>query len=152
MRARHIMGKLTFIIVDNYEFRVVVSITVIYKYCLVVGMKAFPGNPYDDHTFHKQLKQTRILLEDSGVTPKQVMMDLRFLEVDADNPNVEIIHRGKSLTKQQRRWFKRTQAVERSIRYLQSDHRMDRCWLKKKLGVAYYGALCAMDYNLPWLL
>jgi IS5 family transposase len=47
----------------------------------------------------------RTLLENSGATPKQVVVDLGFRGVDPDNPNVEIIHRDKykSLTKQQRR-------------------------------------------------
>ena len=42
---------------------------------------------------------------------------------------MEIIHRGKakSLTRQQRRWLKRLQAVEPAIGHLKSDHRMDRC-------------------------
>ena len=38
-------------------------------------------------------------------------MDLGFCGVDADNPGVEIIHRGryKSLTSQHKRWLKRRQ-------------------------------------------
>ena len=78
---------------------------------------------------HKQLTQTRILLENAGSTPKQVIADLGFRGVDADNPEVEIIHRGKykSLTKPQRRWLRRRQAVEPAIGHLKSDHRMDRC-------------------------
>jgi len=55
-------------------------------------------------------------------------------------PQVEIIHRGKykSLTKPQRRWLKRRQAVEPAIGHLKSDHRMDRCWLQGKLGDALH--------------
>jgi IS5 family transposase len=60
-----------------------------------------------------------------------VVVDLGFRGVDHDNPQVEIIHRGKykSLTKQQRRWLKRRQAMEPAIGHLKSDHWMDRCWL-----------------------
>ena len=74
--------------------------------------------------------------------------------VDQDNPTVEIIHRGKyrSLTKQQRRWLKRRQAVEPAIGHLKSDHRMDRCWLKGQLGDALHAVLCAAGYNLRWLM
>jgi hypothetical protein len=74
--------------------------------------------------------------------------------VDRDNPQVEIIHRGKykSLTQPQRRWLKRRQAVEPAIGHLKSDHRMDRCWLQGKLGDALHAALCATGYNLRWLL
>ena len=74
--------------------------------------------------------------------------------VDQDTPTVEIIHRGKyrSLTKQQRRWLKRRQAVEPAIGHLKSDHRMDRCWLQGQLGDALHAVLCAAGYNLRWLL
>ena len=74
--------------------------------------------------------------------------------MDADNPEVEIIHRGKykSLTKPQRRWLKRRQAVEPAIGHLKSDHRMDRCWLQGKLGDALHAVLCAAGYNLRWLM
>ena len=65
--------------------------------------------------------------QNAGSTPKQVIVDLGFRGVDADNPEVEIIHRGKykSLTKPQRRWLRHRQAVEPAIRHLKSDHRMD---------------------------
>ena len=82
------------------------------------------------------------------------MVDLGFRGVDADNPGVEIIHRGKfkSMTNQQRRWLKRRQAVEPAIGHLKSDHRMNRCWLSGAIGDALHTVLCAAGYNLRWLL
>jgi len=35
------------------------------------------------------------LLQDTGRAPKQVIVDLGYRGVDADNPSVQIIHRGK---------------------------------------------------------
>lgn len=95
-----------------------------------------------------------ILLEDTGKSPQQVIVDLGYRGVDQDNPTVEIIHRGKykSLTRQQRRWLKRRQAVEPAIGHLKSDHRMDRCWLQGQLGDALHAVLCAAGYNLRWLM
>ncbi len=83
-----------------------------------------------------------------------MIVDLGYRGVDQDNPTVQIIHRGKykSLTKQQRRWLKRRQAVEPAIGHLKSDHRMDRCWLKGQLGDALHAVLCAAGYNLRWLM
>ena len=137
-----------------YEFGVKASIAVTHKSGLMVGARTFPGNPYDGHLLSAQLEQTRILLEDVGREPKEVVVDLGFRGVDQDNPRVEIIHRGKykSLTKQQRRWLKRRQAVEPAIGHLKSDHRMDRCWLRGQLGDALHAVLCATGYNLRWLL
>jgi IS5 family transposase len=137
-----------------YEFGVKASIAVTHKSGLMVGARTFPGNPYDGHVLNRQLEQTTILLEDTGKAPKQVVVDLGYRGVDKDNPGVEIIHRGKykSLTKQQRRWLKRRQAVEPAIGHLKSDHRMDRCWLQGSLGDALHTVLCAAGYNLRWLL
>ena len=82
------------------------------------------------------------------------MVDLGFRGVDADNPGVEIIHRGKykSLSTQQKGWLKRRTAVEPAIGHLKSDHRMDRCWLQGALGDALHAISCAAGYNLRWLL
>ena len=137
-----------------YEFGVKSSIAVTHKQGLIVGARSFPGNPYDGHTLHEQLEQTGILLEDVGVVPKHVMVDLGFRGVDRDNPKVQIIHRGKakSLNRQQRRWLKRRQAVEPTIGHLKADHRMDRCWLTGSIGDALHTVLCAAGYNLRWLM
>jgi len=114
-----------------YEFGVKVSLAVTHKQGLMVGARAFPGNPFDGHTLAQQLEQTTNLLQDLGRKPKQAIVDLGYRGVDADNPGVEIIHRGKykTLTKMQRRWLKRRQAIEPAIGHTKSDHRMDRCWL-----------------------
>ena len=137
-----------------YEFGVKVSIAVTHRSGLMVGARTFPGNPYDGHILDEQLEQTNILLEDVGRTPKEVVVDLGFRGVDKENPNVEIIHRGKykSLTQKQRRWLKRRQAVEPAIGHLKSDNRMDRCWLQGTLGDVLHAVLCAAGYNLRWLL
>jgi IS5 family transposase len=137
-----------------YEFGVKASLAVTHKSGLVVGARTFPGNPYDGHILSAQLEQTRILLEDAGRVPKQAVVDLGFRGVDEDNPGVEIIHRGKykSLTKQQRRWLKRRQAIEPAIGHCKQDNRMERCWLKGALGDALHAVLCAAGYNIRWLM
>jgi IS5 family transposase len=137
-----------------YEFGVKASIAVTHKSGLMVGARTFPGNPYDGHSLREQLEQVSILLEDTGKAPKEVVVDLGFRGVDQDNPGVQIIHRGKykSLTRQQRRWLKRRQAVEPAIGHLKSDNRMDRCWLQGQQGDALHAVLCAAGYNLRWLL
>ncbi len=137
-----------------YEFGVKVSVAVTHKQGLMVGARSFTGNPYDGHTLAEQLEQATILTEDTGAQPKQVVVDLGFRGVDADNPGVQIIHRGKfkSLTAQQRRWLKRRQAVEPAIGHLKHDNAMDRCWLQGATGDALHAVLCAAGYNIRWLL
>ena len=137
-----------------YEFGVKVSLVVTHLRGLMVGARSFPGNPFDGHTLAAQLEQTTNLLQDLGRAPKQAIVDLGYRGVDADNPGVEIIHRGKykSLTKQQRKWLKRRQAIEPLIGHTKSDHGMQRCWLKGALGDALHALSCAAGYNIRWLL
>lgn len=113
-----------------------------------------PEADFFRHTLAEQLEQATILTEDTGAQPKQVVVDLGFRGVDADNPGVQIIHRGKfkSLTAQQRRWLKRRQAVEPAIGHLKHDNAMDRCWLQGATGDALHAVLCAAGYNIRWLL
>ena len=137
-----------------YEFGVKVSLAVTHKQGLMVGARSFPGNPFDGHILSAQLEQTTNLLQDLGRGPTQAIVDLGFRGVDADNPGVDIIHRGKyrTLTGQQRRWLKRRQAIEPAIGHTKSDHRMDRCWLQGALGDALHALSCAAGYNIRWLM
>jgi IS5 family transposase len=74
--------------------------------------------------------------------------DLDFRGVDRDRSGVKTIHRGKSpsLTRPQRRWLKRRQAVEPAIGHLKPDRRLIRCCLQGKPGDALHAALRAAGY------
>ena len=137
-----------------YEFGVKVSLAVTHKQGLMVGARSFTGNPFDGHTLVAQLEQTTNLLQNLNRTPKQVVVDLGYRGVDADNPGLEIIHRGryKTMTDQHKRWLRRCQAIEPMIGHVKSDNRMDRCWLQGALGDALHALSCAAGYNIRWLL
>jgi transposase, IS5 family len=137
-----------------YEFGVKVSLVVTHLRGLMVGARSFTGNPYDGHTLAAQLEQTTNLMQDVGRSPKQVVVDLGYRGVDADNPGVQIIHRGKYklLTNLQRKWLKRRQAIEPLIGHTKADHGMQRCWLRGALGDALHALSCAAGYNIRWLL
>ena len=139
---------------NPYEVGVKVSLVVTHKQGLMVGARSFPGNPYDGHVLSAQLEQTTNLLQDLGRSPKQVIVDLGYRGVDADNPSVQIIHRGKykSLTDHEKRLLKRRQAIEPLIGHTKADHRMDRCWLQGAVGDALHALCCAAGYNIRWLL
>ena len=139
---------------NPYEFGAKVSLVVTHKQGLMVGARSFPGNPYDGHVLSAQLEQTTNLLQDTGRVPKQVIVDLGYRGVDADNPGVQIIHRGKykSLSDHEKRLLKRRQSIEPLIGHLKADHRMDRCWLQGALGDALHAVSCAAGYNIRWLM
>lgn len=137
-----------------YEFGVKVGIASTLKHNLIVGARAFHGNPYDGHTLNEQLEQASILMQDCGVKPVTAFVDLGYRGLDADNPDVRIVHRGKAkrITAQERKQLKRRQAIEPVIGHLKSDHRMNRCHLKGELGDNLHAVLCAAGYNIKWLL
>lgn len=137
-----------------YEFGVKSAVVVSHKHGLMLGARTFPGNPYDGHILSAALEQVTNLTQDLPVKLKHIVVDLGFRGVDADNPDKQIIHRGKfkSLSPQHKAWLRRRQAIEPAIGHLKSDHRMDRCWLQGALGDALHAVSCAAGYNLRWLL
>ena len=79
-----------------YEYGVKVGIASTLQSNLIVGAKAFHGNPYDGHTLSEQLEQATILTQESGSKPATAFVDLGYRGGDADNPDVHIVRRGKS--------------------------------------------------------
>ena len=137
-----------------YEFGVKVGIAATLTHNLIVGARAFTGNPFDGHTLREQLEQATILMQDTGHKPATAYVDLGYRGVDADNPEVAIKHRGKfkTLTAQERKLLMRRQAIEPIIGHLKADHRMERCHLKGEQGDRLHAVLCAAGYNIRWLL
>ena len=137
-----------------YEFGVKAAIVVSHKAGLMMGARTFTGNPYDGHILNAVMEQATNLMQDVPAKIKQIVVDLGFRGVDADNPGMEIIHRGKikSLSRQQKTWLRRRQAIEPAIGHLKSDHRMDRCWLQGAVGDALHAVSCAAGFNLRWLM
>ena len=90
----------------------------------MLGAHTFPGNPYDGHIVSAVLEQATILMQDWAVTIHDVVVDLGFRGVDADNPGKQILHRGKfkSLSLEHRGWLRRRSAVEPAIGHLKAHH------------------------------
>ena len=132
-----------------YEFGVKVGLAVTARRGLIVGARSFPGNPYDGDTLAEQLEQVAVLTD---CKPTTAIVDLGFRGRQV--AGVDIVHRGKTktLTRTQRRWLKRRQAIEPIIGHVKDDCRMRRCHLKGALGDAMHALLCAAGYNLRWLM
>ena len=79
----------------------------------MLGARTFPGNPYDGHILSAVLEQATNLTQDLAVKLKHIVVDLGFRGVDADNPDKQIIHRGKykSLSAKQKGWLRRRPAI-----------------------------------------
>ncbi len=119
---------------------------------LIAGARSFAGNPYDADTLAEQLEQARTLMQDTGASPKAVIVDLGYRGRELEG--VQVLHRGKAktLTRRQWRWIKRRQAVEPVIGHLKQEHRLDRCWLKGTQGDALNALGAAAGYNMRWLM
>ena len=139
---------------NRYEFGVKVSLAITHKQGLIVGAKRFTGNPFDGHTLAEQIGQANELIAKSGRAITEAYVDLGYRGVDADNPGVRVMHRGriKSMTKLERKRLKRRQAVEPMIGHVKHDHRMIRCHLIGSLGDALHAIACAAGYNIRWLM
>lgn len=137
-----------------YEFGTKVGIASTTEGNLIVGARAFHGNPYDGHTLAEQMEQAAILMQDCHVRPELVCTDLGYRGGDASIPSIKQIHRGKSkrLNKEEKQLVKQRSAIEPVIGHLKSDHRMDRCYLKGKDGDSIHAVLCAAGFNIRWLL
>ena len=131
-----------------------VSLAVTHQQGLIVGAKRFTGNPFDGHTLAAQIKQANTLINTTGKVVHEAYVDLGYRGVDADNPGVRVMHRGriKSMTKLERKRLKRRQAVEPVIGHVKHDHRMIRCHLIGSLGDALHAIACAAGYNIRWLM
>jgi IS5 family transposase len=110
-----------------------------------VGAKVFHGNPYNGHTLNERLVPATILMQDSAVKPATAFADLGYRVVDADKPDVHIVHRSKSkrISEQERRQLRRRQAIKPIIGHLKADHRRDRCHLKGAQEDRLHAVLCA---------
>ena len=139
---------------NRYEFGVKVSLAITHRQGLMVGAKRFTGNPFDGHTLKAQLAQSNALIQSAGTSIKQAFVDLAYRGVDADNPGVEVIHRGriKSMNKAERKQLKRRQATEPAIGHTKHDNRMIRCHLNGSIGDALHAICCAAGYNIRWLM
>lgn len=137
-----------------FEFGAKVGIAVTAKGNLIVGARAFSGAPFDGHTLQEQIEQATILLQDSGTKPATAVVDLGYRGVEADNPGLNITHRGKAkgLTPAGIKLVKRRNAIEPVIGHLKANHRMDRCHLRGEIGDRLHAVLCAAGYNIRWLL
>jgi transposase, IS5 family len=135
-----------------YEFGVKVGIASTLKGNLIVGAKAFHGNPYDGHTLNEQLEQATILMQDTGQAHDGVCGP-GLSGVDAQ-PRCAHRAPGQEQT-HQRAGEKAAQAApghRADHRPPQADHRMDRCHLKGETGDRLHAVLCAAGYNIRWLL
>ena len=127
----------------RYEFGCKVGIVTTQKEGFVVAMRSYPGNPYDGHTLVDQLQQAETL---SGVAVKTVAVDLGYRGWHATD--AQINHRGKKLSKRQKKRLRRRSVIEAMIGHMKNEGLLSRCHLKGLEGDANHAILCGVGHNL----
>ena len=135
---------------NPYEFGVKVGIATTLKGTLIVGARAFPGNPYDGHTLSGQIEQVERL---TGVAVERAYVDRGYRgHTHSGNAQVYIAHTRGITSPTIRRELRRRNAIEPIIGHTKSDGLLERNHLAGASGDAINAILVAAGHNLRLLV
>jgi len=133
-----------------YEFGVKVSLAVTHKEGFVVGIQAFPDNPYDGHTLEGQLDQIERL---TGTVPGTTFVDRGYKGHDIPKERSRVLISGtRKLGYTLKRHLRRRSAVEPEIGHMKKEGLLGRNFLKGMQGDAMNALLCGAGHNLRKIL
>jgi IS5 family transposase len=127
----------------RYEFGTKVGVVCTQKENFVVGMRSYPGNPYDGHTLDDLLQQAETI---TSTEAKTVLVDLGYRGQHATQ--AKVIHRGRKLSKREKQRLRRRSALEAIIGHMKIDGLLDCCYLKGLRGDVMHAILCGIGHNL----
>jgi IS5 family transposase len=129
----------------KYEFGCKVSLVVTHKEGLALSAQALHGNPYDGHTLSRVLKDSERL---SGVQIKEAFVDKGYRGHSVVDKEIYISGKKKGVTAWIRQKMNRRQAIEPHIGHMKSEGKLERNFLKGKLGDMLNAILCGIGHNL----
>ncbi|MEM1143365.1 MAG: IS5 family transposase [Pseudomonadota bacterium] len=127
----------------RYEFGTKVGVVCTQRENFVVGMRSYPGNPYDGHTLDDLLQQAETITSTEAAT---VVVDLGYR--GSHDTQAKVIHRGRKLSKREKKRLRRRSALEAIIGHMKVDGLLGRCHLKGSHGDAVHAILCGIGHNL----
>jgi IS5 family transposase len=133
----------------RYEFGCKVSVATTLDEGFVVGMRSFPGNPYDGHTLRDALGQVEILTDQR---PAFAVVDRGYRGHDQEKTRVLISGTRRGLTAKEIIDLRRRSAIEAEIGHMKTDGRLYRCHLKGTIGDAIFAVLNACGHNIRKIL
>ena len=135
----------------KYEFGCKVALAATIRDPWIVAIRALHGNPYDGHTLAQTISQAQRL---GKFQAKEVFLDQGFRGHNYKGPAlVHLLKRGfKKLKPTLRKWLKRRVVIEPVIGHEKSDCRLDRNYLRGKLGDKINAILCGAGFNFRKLL
>ncbi len=126
-----------------YEFGCKRSVATALDEGIVVGMRSFPGDPYDGDTLRPALEQVKILTEHR---PELAVVD-RGYRGHGDEANRFLINGTRRVLTP--KLIAAPDATEADIGHLKTDGRLSRCTLKGTIGDALLAVLHAW---LAWII
>ena len=133
----------------RYEFGCKVSVATTLDEGFVVGMRSFPGNPYDGHTLGPALEQVTILTDQH---PDLAVVDRGYRGHGETRTRVLISGTRRGLAPRLVADLRRRSAIEAEIGHMKTDGRLSRCPLKGTIGDALFAVLCACGHNIRKIL
>ena len=136
----------------RYEFGVKTGVTSTHRKNWILGIRTFPGNPYDGHTLNDSLEQAERL---TGEKIDDAFVDLGYRGHGHEgHTQVHLVdgRKMKRLTRHVRGLHKRRAAIEPIIGHLKNDNGMSKNWLKGEDGDMINALLSACGYNMRKLL
>ena len=133
----------------RYEFGCKVSVTATLDEGFVVGMRSFPGNPYDGHTLRSALEQVEIL---TNQRPDLAVVDRGYRGHGEHKTCVLISGTRRGLTPELIADLRRRSAIEAEIGHMKTDGHLSRCPLKGSVGDALFAVLCVFGHNIRKIL
>jgi transposase, IS5 family len=133
----------------RYEFGCKVSIATTLDEGFVVGMRSFPGNPYDGHTLTPALEQVEILTDQR---PDLTVVDRGYRGHGEERARVLISGTRRGLTPKLIADLRRRSAIEAEIGHMKTDGRLSRNPLKGTIGDALFAVLCGCGHNIRKIL
>ena len=137
----------------KYEFGNKVSFVSSSRSNWILGVMSFHGNPYDGDTMKPAISQAERL---TGMSINDIYTDRgyrgRKRTVPDQTQHIVGERRQKKLSKNDRRWHKRRNAIEPIIGHVKSDHRMSRNFLSGVFGDDINAILSGCGFNFRKLL
>lgn len=135
---------------NPYEFGNKVSITTSVKNNWVLGVKSFFGNPFDGSTLKDAIKHTESI---TGIKVKEIYVDKGYRGKDHHPENAMTLISGRrNLKPALQKNLKRRSSIEPTIGHMKADHRMQRNFLKGKLGDEMNPVLSGAAKNMRKIL
>jgi IS5 family transposase len=138
----------------KYEFGSKLSIAMISKKNIIVGVENFLGNPHDSKTLERTMEKVK---ENVGKEYKRVLVDKGYRGIKEVGKTRVVIPSAKRVKSKyerdkRRKENRRRSAIEAAISHLKNSHRVNRNYLKGRAGDQINALLGATAFNIKRLL